>query len=342
MSTVRTVKPVPKIKDVARAAGVSPATVSRVLNGNDAVAPERAARVLEVAAELGYQPHGPARALRQQRARLWAVIVSDIQNPFFTTMVRGIEDVGRAEGHRIVLCNSDEDPAREAAYIDVAIAERMGGVVIAPASDRSSRVDALLERQIPVVTVDRRLRHGHDQVDSVMVDNRAGAMAATEHLLTSGAKRVACITGPARASTAAERLTGYRAALRKAGREARADLIRHADFRHEGGYAAAIDLLRPRRRPDALFVTNNLMTLGALQAIADTGLRVPADVAIVGFDDAPWATLTTPPLTVVAQPTLEIGREAGRLLATATNHTTTRHIVLSPTLIVRQSSERST
>jgi LacI family transcriptional regulator len=331
---------VPKIKDVARAAGVSPATVSRVLNGNDSVAPERAARVIAVAAELGYQPHGPARALRQQRTRLWAVIVSDIQNPFFTAMVRGIEDVGRAEGHRIVLCNSDEDPAREAAYIDVAVAERMGGVVIAPASARSSRVDALLERRIPVVTVDRRLRHGWDLVDSVMVDNRAGAIAATEHLITSGAKRVGCITGPARASTAAERLTGYRAALRRAGRAASAGLVRHADFRHEGGYRAALDLLRSRRRPDALFVTNNLMTLGALQAIADVGLHVPDDVAIVGFDDAPWATLTTPPLTVVSQPTLEIGREAGRLLATAGDDMATRHIVLSPTLIVRQSSER--
>ena len=328
------------IKDVARAAGVSPATVSRVLNGNNAVSADRAARVMEVAAELGYQPHGPARALRQQRSRLWAVIVSDIQNPFFTTMVRAIEDAGRAEGHRVVLCNSDEDPAREASYIEVAVAERMGGVVIAPASDRSSRVDALLERQIPVVTVDRRIRHGRELVDSVMVDNRAGGVAATEHLLNSGAKRVACITGPARASTAAERLIGYRAALRNAEREHATDLVRHADFRHEGGYAAAIDLLRSRRRPDALFVTNNLMTLGALQAITDLGLRVPDDVAIVGFDDAPWATLTTPPLSVVAQPTLEIGREAARLLATSGAGMATRHIVLAPTLVVRQSSVR--
>ena len=236
-------RPVTNIKDVARAAGVSPATVSRVLNGNSTVSPDRAARVAEAAAALGYQPHGPARALRQQRTRLWAVIVSDIQNPFFTAMVRAIEDVGRAEGHRVVLCNSDEDPAREASYIEVAVAERMGGVVIAPASERSSRVDALLERQIPVVTVDRRLRHGRDLVDSVMVDNRAGALAATEHLIGAGAKRVACITGPARASTAAERLIGYRAAVRRAGREPVQELVRHADFRFDGGHAAALDLL---------------------------------------------------------------------------------------------------
>jgi LacI family transcriptional regulator len=334
-------RPVTNIKDVARAAGVSPATVSRVLNGNSTVSPDRAARVAEAAAALGYQPHGPARALRQQRTRLWAVIVSDIQNPFFTAMVRAIEDVGRAEGHRVVLCNSDEDPAREASYIEVAVAERMGGVVLAPASDRSSRVDALLERQIPVVTVDRRLRHHRDLVDSVMVDNRAGAMAATEHLVAAGSKRVACITGPARASTAAERLLGYRGALRKLGREAIPDLVRHADYRFEGGHAAALELLRARKRPDALFVANNLMTLGALQAITDLGLHVPGDVAIVGFDDAPWSTLITPPLTVVAQPTLEIGREAARLLATASEGIATRHIELAPTLIVRESSVRT-
>ncbi len=281
------------------------------------------------------------RALRRQRTHLWAVIVSDIQNPFFTAVVRGMEDVARAERHRLVLCNSDEDPVREASYIDVAIAERMGGVVVAPASDRASRIDALITRHIPVVTIDRRLRAGHESIDSVMVDNRAGAVAATEHLLAGGSTRVACITGPSRTSTASERLAGYRAALRKARHQPDPELVRTADFRQEGGYAAARDLLGAKRRPDALFVTNNLMTLGALQAIADLGLRIPEDVAIVGFDDAPWATLTTPPLTVVAQPTLEIGREAARLLATASEREAALHVVLSPTLVVRRSSIRS-
>ncbi|HEU4842397.1 MAG TPA: LacI family DNA-binding transcriptional regulator, partial [Ilumatobacteraceae bacterium] len=251
-------QPVAKIKDVAAAAGVSPATVSRVLNGNGTVSADRAARVLEAAAELGYQPFGPARALRRQRTHLWAVIVSDIQNPFFTAVVRGMEDVARAERHRLVLCNSDEDPVREASYIDVAIAERMGGVVVAPASDRASRLDALTSRHIPVVTIDRRLRSGHEAIDSVMVDNRAGAIAATEHLLAGGSSRVACITGPSRTSTASERLAGYRAALRTARHQPDPDLVRTADFREEGGYAAARDLLGGKRPPDGLFVTNNL------------------------------------------------------------------------------------
>jgi LacI family transcriptional regulator len=296
-----------------------------VLNGNSTVSADRIARVLEVAGELGYKPYGPARALRLQRTRLWAAIVSDIQNPFFTSMVRGIEDVARAEGRSVVLCNSDEDPVREASYIDVAIGERMGGVIIALAPDRSSHVDALLERNMPVVAV----------------DNRGGAAAATEHLIAGGSRRIACITGPARASTASERLAGYKAAMRKAKRVIDPALIRHADYRHAGGYAAAYELLRARRRPDALFVANNLMTLGALQAIADLGLTVPHELALVGFDDAPWATLTTPPLTVVAQPTHEIGREAARLLISARPDTSSRHVVLAPTLIVRGSSVRT-
>ena len=162
-----------------------------------------------------------------------------------------------------------------------------------------------------------------------MVDNRAGALAATEHLINSGAKRVVCITGPARASTAAERLLGYRAALRKAGREPVPDLVRHADFRGEGDYATAATCSRGgarctvrHQRPD---------DVDALQAIADLRLRCPPTSPSSAFDDAPSATLTTPPLTVVAQPTLEIGREAARLLTTASEGLATRHVVLAPT-----------
>ena len=144
------------ITDVARKAEVSPATVSRVLNGSSPVSPELAQRVEAAAAKLGYRPFGPARALRQQRTRVWAAIVADIENPFFTAVVRGIEDVAQREGHRLVLCNSDEDVVKEAAYVDVAIAERMAGVVIAVASTAGSTLDELLDRQIPVVAIDRR------------------------------------------------------------------------------------------------------------------------------------------------------------------------------------------
>jgi LacI family transcriptional regulator len=206
------------------------------------------------------------------------------------------------------------------------------------ASAKDSRLDLLLERGIPVVAVDRRPKRHEDEVDSVVVDNELGARQATEHLIAAGAKRIACITGPVRASTASERLAGYQRALRDHGRPADPDLVRRADFREDGGYAAARTLLAGRKRPDALFVANNLMTIGALRALNEAGLRVPEDVLLVGFDDAPWTTLTTPQLSVVAQPTHELGQQAARLLATASSELPARHIVLAPTLLVRASS----
>jgi LacI family transcriptional regulator len=329
---------VAKIGDVAQRAGVSAATVSRVLNGSGAVSAERAARVREAASELGYTPSGPARALRQQRTRVWTAIIPDIENPFFTAMVRGMEDVARAEEHRLVLCNSDEDLDKEASYLDIAVAEQVTGVVIAVASDRDSRLDVLLDRNIPVVAVDRRPKHHGDAVDSVAVDNELGARQAVEHLIAAGARRIACVTGPARVSTASERVAGYQRALKAGGHKVDPDLVRRADVKEDGGYAATRALLGARRKPDALFVADNLMTLGALRAVREAGLRVPDDVLLVGFDDAPWTTLISPQLTVVAQPTHDIGRHAARLLASASPGLPPRHVVLPPTLLVRASS----
>ncbi len=325
-----------KITDVARAAETSPATVSRVLNGTGGVSPDLKARVLKAASMLGYVPCGSARALRRQHTSVWAAIVSDIENPFFTAVVRGIEDVARQAHHRLVLCNSDEDLEREAAYIDVAIAERMSGVVIAVASDKESNVAPLIAQHVPIVAVDRSA--GRD-VDAVVVDNRLGAEEATRHLIDFGSRRVACITGPARVNTANERLEGYRRAIAAAGMTVDEDLIQRADFKESGGHQAALSLLTSRNPPDALFIANNPMAAGALRAMRELGLSIPKDVALVAFDDSPWTTLTSPQLSVVAQPAYEIGRVAAELLATAGNRSA-RTIVLSPRLIVRESSMR--
>jgi LacI family transcriptional regulator len=312
--------------------------VSRVLNGSGTVSSLRAERVRASAAALGYQPFGPAQALRQQRTRVWAAVIADIENPFFTAMVRGIEDVARDAGYRLMLCNSDGDTTREAAYIDIAIAERMAGVVIAVASTSGSTLEPLLDRDVPVVAVDRRTER--EGVDSVVVDNRLGAEQATTHLLDAGWKRVACITGPARVSTADERLEGYRSALVAAGKRVDRSLVKRADFKEEGGHRAARALLTSRKPPDALFVANNLMTLGALRAAREVGRVVPDDIGVVGFDDAPWTSLTSPPLTVVAQPTYQMGRRAAELLLSASAGGPARHVVLEPQLVVRGSSLR--
>jgi LacI family transcriptional regulator len=310
-----------------------------VLNGTSTVSPARAERVREAADRLGYRPFEPARALRRQSTSVWAAIIADIENPFFTAMVRGIEDVARAEGFRLVLCNSDEDMEKERAYIDVVIAERMSGVVIAVASTDDSSLQPLLDRGIPIVAVDRHPID--DRVDSVVVDNRTGARDAVEHLLSNGWSRIGCITGPTRVDTATERLDGYRDALRAHGHGVDRSLVRRADYKETGGHRAARSLLDAPDPPDALFVANNPMAVGALRALRETGLSVPDDVGLVAFDDSPWTTLTNPTLTVVAQPAYEIGQAAAELLVTAGTDRPARHVVLSPTLLVRQSSTRS-
>lgn len=301
----------PTIYDVARHAGVSPATVSRVLNGRSTVDAGLRDRVNAAAAQLGYRPNSLARNLRRSTTNLWAVVISDINNPFFTALVRGVEDVGQGLGYSVVLCNSDENPDKEADYLRALLADQISGFIVSPTS-RTENLAALHEAGRAVVAIDRRPRNL--AVDTVLVDNEHGAREATTHLIEQGFRRIACITGPARLSTASRRLRGYRSALRAAGIEPDPELERHADFRQRGGYTAMANLLAARPAPDAVFVTNNLMTVGALECLARKGLRAPDDIAIVGFDDIPWADLVIPSLTTVAQPTYELGRTAGMLL----------------------------
>jgi LacI family transcriptional regulator len=299
------------IQDVARRAKVSAATVSRVLNGNGNVDPVLVRRVRDAVRALGYQPNGVARNLRRRESTLWAVIVPDVSNPFFTSMVRGVEDAAQGSGYSVVLCNSDEDLDKEAGYIAAAAAERMAGVIISPASTRDTDATPLLDLGIPVVAVDRRL--ADTSADTVMVDNERAAEEATEHLIDMGYRRVACITGPSQAMTASERLAGYHQALQRRGLPLQPSLTRQADFRERGGYEAMASLLSDAT-PDAVFVANNLMTIGALECLVHHGIEVPREIGVVGFDEIPWADLVRPTLSTVAQPTYEMGKTAGQLL----------------------------
>lgn len=299
------------IYDVAQRAGVSAATVSRVLNGQRNVDAPMAARVREAAAELDYRTNAVARNLRRASTTLWAAIVSDVENPFFTSLVRGIEDVAQAAGYSVVLCNSDEDPDKEAAYVAAVLAEQMAGVLISP-SGRMDTLQTLQACRTPTVLIDRSIQGL--TVDAVLVDNEHGAAEATRHLLNGGYRRIACVTGPRRISTAVDRLAGYRRALREAGLPISRDLIRNADFREVGGYQAMTSLLEGDARPDAVFAANNLMAVGVLKSLAAHGKRVPQDIAVVGFDEIPWADLVRPSITTVAQPTYELGQAGATLL----------------------------
>jgi LacI family transcriptional regulator len=326
------------IGDVAKRAGVSTATVSRALNRQSSVDPALAQRVMEAAAELGYRPSAVARSLRRNKSSLWAVIISDITNPFYTTMVRGIEDVAQAAGYSVILCNTDEDGGKEAAYIWVSQSLRVAGAIICPASESSTDVSPLLDGGIPVVIVDRKIDDG--RVDSVLVDNAGGAADATRHLIASGYRRIACISGPRQVSTAADRLGGYTEALRAAGREIDPELIRYTDFREGGAYAAIGELLALADPPDAVFVANNLMTLGVLRYLAEQRIPVPHALGVVGFDDLPWPDVVGPGLSTVGQPTYQVGRAAAQtLVRRMTDAESAPSTVTLPTqLTVRESS----
>jgi LacI family transcriptional regulator len=328
------------IRGVASAAGVSPATVSRVLNGNTDVNVELRARVLAAVSELGYRPNGAARSLRTRATLVLGIIISDITNPFFTAMVRGVEDAAQEAGYSVILSNADEDLEKESRYVEVAVAEQIAGVVLSPASSTQTRLDILTERNIPVVTIDRRIRGA--QFDSVTINNRQVARQATAHLIEQGCKRVGFIAGPAVTTTARERLAGYTAAIRAAGRPIDESLVASANFRIEGGYAAARTHVSASRRPDGLLVSNNLMTVGALDALSEAGLEMPADIAFVGFDEVTWALGKRARVTAVQQPTYEIGRRAADLLLARIrgDKSPPHHVVLQAELIVRNSSQR--
>jgi LacI family transcriptional regulator len=279
------------IFDVARQAGVSTSTVSRVMNGNGRVDPQLAARVTRAARALNYRPNKTARGLRLRQNQVWALVISDIRTgPFFADVVRGVEDGAHEAGYAMFLCNSDEDPLKEAGYLELAIAENVAGVILTP-SGPDTDLSPLLDVGIHVVLADRKLP-GH-QADTVVADNQGGAMKAVEHLLEGGYRRIACITGPLTATTASERLLGYSTVLEQASLPADSSLVYVGDFREPGGREGMQRLLSRQPRPDAVFVCNNRMTAGALQAIEEAKLAIPEDIAVVGYDEMSWRALSS-------------------------------------------------
>ncbi len=297
------------IYDVASRAGVSPATVSRVFNGTS-VSQEKADAVRRAAAELAFTPNRAARTLRRRTGEVIALIIPDIENPYFTEMARGVEDVGSEAGYSVVLCNSDSQTSKEAAYLRIAIAERMAGVIIAAASEGTD-LDAILATGHPVVAVDRATRY---DIDGVVIANREAGATATESLLAAGYRRIAYIGGPEEVDTAADRAAGWRAALTAAGRHADiAALQRFASFRVEGARAAMEELLALPQPPDAVVAGNNLIGVGAIQVLTEHGLTPPAvGVAVVG--SLPFTTLSPTAVTMVRLPARQMGVSAARLL----------------------------
>ena len=302
------------LQEVAARAKVSIATVSRVLNKSDKVVPETSAIVEQALRDLGYRPSRVARRLRMNngRAHLVGLIIPDIQNPFYAEIARGVEDAAYAAKYALLLCNSDENPDKERFYLDVMRDESVDGIVLPPFDDTDFAVIEMVQTGMPVVCVDRSL--AKVKTDLVEVDNYQGALEAVNHLLDKGHTAIALIEGRTQVSTSRERRRGYLDALAARGIAPRKEFMRAGDFKQESGRVLATELLGVRKPPTALFVCNNLMTVGALAGLHQRGLSVPGDVAVVGFDDLPWAEALDPPPTVVRQPAYEVGRQAMELL----------------------------
>jgi len=326
------------IEDVAKHAGVSDATVSRVLSNKPHVREEVRSRVLSSVAELGYQPSRVARSLRAQRSQTIGLIISDIQNPFFTALVRAVEDVANANEHAIFLCNTDENIEKEKVYIDLMQAEHVAGVLITPTREAGGSTRKLLDANIPVVVVDRYV--SDVEVDTVVVDNVRGAYSVVQHLIDMGHRRIGAVLGFPRITTGRERLEGYLQALSKNGIHADPDLIQDNTPNQHWGYKLTEKLLSLPEPPSAIFTGNVLLTIGALRAIHDKGLIIPRDVALAAYDETDWASLVVPALTTVEQPTYELGKVAAELLLKRMQDNTRlrQKIVLQTKLHIRQSS----
>lgn len=297
------------IYDVARRAGVSPATVSRVLNGTS-VSEEKAAAVRAAAEELRFTPNRTARTLRTQSSEVIALVIPDIENPYFTEMARGVEDAASEAGYSVVLCNSDAQAEKEATYLRIAIAENMSGVIIATADERSD-LGPVRATGRPVVAVDRRT---DADIDGVVMANREAGAAATQSLLDAGYRRIAYIGGPAHIDTAAERAEGWREALSATDSDHDlSSLQRFATFRVDGGRAAMEELLALPEPPDAVVAGNNLIGVGAIQVLTERGLTPPQlGVAVIG--SLPFTTLSPSAVTVVRLPARLMGVTAARML----------------------------
>ncbi len=325
------------IHDVAERAGVSAATVSHVLNATRFVSDETRSRVVSAITELGYIPSQAARSLRSQRTRTLALVVSDIENPFFTEVVRAAERRAADAGYTVVLGNTDEAPEREQAILRALLEQRVDGVLLAPASGETNidHIQELSLRGVPLVLLNRRLESVN--APAVTADNEQGSYEATQYVLLRGHRRIGVIHGRLDTSTTQERLAGFHRALGEAGFSVPEQFLVMGGSKTEPAYLAARALLALDPRPTCLYAFNNLMTEGTLLAIKESGIACPDQVSLIGFDDFRAARTVTPTLTVVAQPTYDIGRVATELLLRQLDGELVISVQLPAHLVVRES-----
>jgi LacI family transcriptional regulator, fructose operon transcriptional repressor len=325
------------IKDVAQKAGVSIATVSRVLGNQVNVHEGTRKKVLKAIEQLNYRPNLIARSLRSQTSAKIGLVVSDIRNPFFTAIGRAVEDAAYERGYSVLMCNTDENPEKEELYLNLMHDENVAGVIFSPTHQFATKLSTY-KPTMPFVIIDRAVES--KDMDMVLLDNVAAAYELTTHLIESGYTKIAGLFGDASA-TGQERSRGFHKALRDNRLTALAAHFVAPQIRQ--GYQTIFNLLNQANKPDAIFTSNSLLTAGAFQAVRDSGLHMPNDIAIVGFDETTWAALVDPPITLIAQPTEEIGRTATDLLFQRIEkpNSIQKTMILKGSLIVRKSSKKN-
>ncbi len=322
--------------DIARQLGLSVSTVSRALTRPDMVAAPTRERVLELVERQGYQPNAIARSLQKGVTRSVGLIVSDIQNPFYSGVTKAIERVASSNGYTTVICNADEDLTKEANALRLLAQLQVAGVIYASSGYDAESLRELGRWGVPTVAIDRAT--SLQTADSVLVDNLRGSREATEYLLDLGHTRIATIAGPTSLTTGRDRLEGYRQALLDRGIHEIPAYVQIGDFKEASGRESAERLLSLQVPPTALFVANNEMAAGVIDLLRERRVRIPGDMSLLSFDDARWARYLEPPLTVVAQPTEEIGSIAAQLLfERLAGRTAPRARVLRSHLIIRGS-----
>ncbi|MDM0042550.1 substrate-binding domain-containing protein [Variovorax sp. J22G21] len=329
------------IKDVALRAGVSVTTVSHVVNDTRHVSAQGRERVELAIRELGYVPSAVARSLKSNTTSTLGMLIPNSSNPYFAEIVRVVEDRCFGAGYTLILCNTDDEPRRQSVYLKVLAERRIDGLIVVSTGNDDSLVTQLHGLKVPTVLVDREI--ADPSCDLVETAHMQGGLLAVRHLLSLGHRRIACIGGPAGVTPSEQRIEGWRMALAESGATPNADaLLWRGGFTSQGGYEAMHAILRTEEAPSAVFVCNDLMAIGALRAAHETGVHVPDELSIVGFDDIELSAYTSPPLTTVAQPKERIGALAVDMLLERVSKR--RHephkVVLQPELRVRASTAR--
>jgi DNA-binding LacI/PurR family transcriptional regulator len=328
----------PTIHDIAAQAGVSPATVSRVLNNNPSVQPEIQQRVRSIADKLHYaKPRSPGQK-GQKKSTIIGLIIPDVLNPFFPLLIKGIENIAKIQGFSIIFCDSENDSETEEKHVRNLLEEGIDGLIFIPAPGTNHLIQELIQEDFPMVFLDRTASHGN--TNFVTCANKEGAHQAAKYLYSLGHRNIVYISGPRYLSTENERFEGFKNALEEEGVQLQKELILHGEHSWSTTYREVHALLNRNKQFSAVFASSDIMAFGAKQAFEDSGLQIPDDVSIIGYDDIPFSSAIS--LTTISQPAFEMGRNAMHLLIDLIKKRvqTPHHIVLRPSIIIRKSCQK--